>query len=120
VLRQEADQPLQGPEVAPNETHLQEAGMLRKEADQPFQGHEVTGTETYLQEAGVLCQEAGQPLQYPEMTGLRPTCKRLECSARRRQPFQGPEVAPYETYLQKAGVLRKEAPAVPGPRSGAQ
>ncbi len=52
--RLEASQLLQGFEVAPNEIHLQETGVLSQEAGQPLQGPEVAPNETYLQEAGVL------------------------------------------------------------------
>jgi hypothetical protein len=67
VLSQEAGQSLQGPEVAHNETYLQEAGVLSQEAGQSLQGPEVAHNETYLQEDGVLRQEAGQSLQGPEV-----------------------------------------------------
>jgi hypothetical protein len=59
VLSQEAGQQLQGPEVAPYETYLQEAGVLSQEAGQSLQGPEVAGTGGYkfLSEEG--CQVLG-------------------------------------------------------------
>ncbi len=82
MLSQEACQPLQGPKVAPNETYLQEAGVLSQEAGQLLQGPEVAPDETYLEEVGVLCKDRSRA---PKWRGLRPTCRRLEC-----QPLQGP------------------------------
>jgi hypothetical protein len=55
--------------------------VLSQEAGQPLQGPKVAYNKTYLQ--GVLSQEAGQSLRSQKWRRLRPTCRRLECSARR-------------------------------------
>jgi hypothetical protein len=97
-----------GPVVAPNETYLQEAGVLSQEAGQSLQGPEVAPYETYLQEAGV--QGGANRSRAPKWRLMRPTCRRVECSARRPQPTSpGPQVAGTETYLQEGGVFSQEA-----------